>query len=162
MLTIALVSGLVFSAVLSIVILGGLSQNPRALIVNGPKLMQESLKALSPEELRQVNRWRIVLVLLILFAPLGIGIWYEKSYQEFNYGEAWLFLWIIWMSYNVVDLLIIDWLVLLWWQPAWSQIPDALPYSSYTDFTYHFKASLKGSLMLTVFALIGAGILMLI
>jgi hypothetical protein len=150
------------ASVLSLIILGSLSTNPRVLIINGPKIMQETLKPLSADEMRPLNFWRVLILLIIFFAPLAIAIWYERTYQQFSYGEAWLFLWIIWMAFNLVDLLIIDCFVLLWWQPSWTLIPDAQPYSSYTDFQHHFRASLKGTVMMAVFALIYAGILMLI
>ncbi len=158
----ALTSGVLMSTLLTILILASLARNPRALIINGPKIMRETLAPLTETEMRELNLGRVLIVLIILLMPLAIGIWYERAYQQLSYGEAFLFLWIIWMIYNMVDLVIIDWFVLLWWQPSWSVIPNARPYSEYTDYVHHFRGFLKGTVMVAVFALVYALILVLI
>lgn len=158
----AFIGGVLMSTLLTILILVSLARNPRALIVNGPEVMRETLAPLTEKEMQVLNRGRVLIVGMIMLLPLAIGIWYESIYHQLSYGEAFLFLWIIWIIYNVVDLVIIDWFVLLWWQPSWSMIPNARPYSEYTDYAYHFRGFLKGSVMLTVFALIYALVLLLV
>lgn len=155
----ALASGALMSTLLTILILVSLARNPRTLIINGPKIMRETLAPLTEAEMRELSLGRILIVLIILSMPLALGIGYERAYHQLSYGEAFLFLWITWMIYNFVDLVIIDWFVLLWWQPSWSVIPNARPYSEYTDYVHHVRGFLKGTMMLTVFALVYALIL---
>jgi hypothetical protein len=155
----ALTGGLLMSTLLTFLILTSLARNPRALIINGPPIMQETLAPLTQTEKRALNVGRVLILLIILFMPLALAVWYERAYQPLSYGQAFLFLWIIWMSFNLVDLLIIDWLVLLWWQPSWLIIPNARPYREYTSYGHHFRGFLKGTVMMAVFALIYALIL---
>jgi len=158
----ALTGGVLMSTLLTILILVSLARNPRALIVNGPEIMRETLAPLTEHEMRSLNRGRVLIASMIMLLPLAIGVWYESAYHQLTYGEAFLFLWIIWIIYNLVDLVIIDWFVLLWWQPSWTMIPNARPYREYTDYAHHFRGFLKGSVMLTVFALVYALVLLLV
>lgn len=161
-LSAALASGILMSTLLTTLILTSLARNPRVLMINGPKIMQETLAPLTETEMRELNFGRVLIVLIMLLMPPAMGMWYESAYHQLSYGEAFLFLWIIWMVFNVVDLVIIDWFVLLRWQPSWSVIPNARPYSEDTDYAHHFRGFLKGTVMVSVFALVYALILTLL
>ena len=68
------------------------------------------------------------------------------------------FLFIIAMSWNVVDLLVMDWLLVCTVRPAWLIIPGTENCSSYSDYGHHFKGFLIGCVYTTLMALLFAGV----
>ena len=68
------------------------------------------------------------------------------------------FLLIIAMCWNVIDLLVMDWLLVCTIRPAWLIIPGTEKCSSYGDYGHHFKGFLIGCVYSTLMALLFAGI----
>jgi hypothetical protein len=158
----ALTSGLVMATILSVLILVSLAQNPRIWFRRVPKIMQEAIPAMTPDEERLLKLWAIPIFGVTFLMPLATAFWYEQSYQQMNYGEAFLFLWLMWMVFNLADLVIIDWLVVVWWQPSWTYIPEVKHLMHHVGYAYHFQGFLKGTVIMAVAALIFAGIIILI
>jgi hypothetical protein len=158
----AILIGLLMAAILTALILGSLAHNPRIWLGDASKEIKAAVPPLNADEKRLRNLWAIPIFAVTFLMPLAAAFWYEANYQPMNYLEAFLFLWLIWMIFNLVDLIIIDWFVVVWWQPSWSTIPDVVHLMHSVGYSYHFKAFLKGTVMLAVFALIFAGIVVLI
>ena len=166
LITTALTYGLVMATLLTVFILASLAQNPRIWLLrrNTPEAIRNAITPpLSDKEARLLKLWAIPVFAIMLFMPLATALWYESAYHQMSYGEAFLFLWTMWMVFNLVDLLLIDWFVVVWWQPSWSSPAELKPLiRQYAGYDYHFKGFLKGTVLVAVFALIFAGILMLI
>ncbi|MCU0500038.1 MAG: hypothetical protein MUF87_22035 [Anaerolineae bacterium] len=158
----ALAGGILMSMVLTVLVLVSLAHNPRILIINGPEIMRETLAPLSEIEMRSLKRGQALTLLTLFLMPLVISVWYESTYPPLILSEAFFLFWIMWMIFNIVDFVIIDWFILLWWQPSWFVIPNARPYREYTDYKHHFRGFLKGTVMLAVLALVYAVIVVLI
>jgi hypothetical protein len=166
LITTALTYGLVMATILSAFIFISLAQNPRIWLLrrNTPEPIRNAVTpALSDDEARLLKLWAIPIFVVMLFVPLAAALWYESAYQQMSYGEAALFLWLMWMVFNFVDLVLIDWFVVVWWQPSWSAPAEMKPLiRQYAGYDYHFKGFLKGTVMVAVFALIFAGIVMVL
>lgn len=67
-----------------------------------------------------------------------------------------LHLWIICLTWNVVDLLILDWLVFCTITPKCFVLPGTGNCKGYKDYKFHFIGFLKGCVYMTLFALIFA------
>ncbi|MBN2051210.1 MAG: hypothetical protein JW760_12230 [Spirochaetales bacterium] len=63
------------------------------------------------------------------------------------------------MSFNLVDLLIIDWLVFCLLTPRFIRLPGTDGHPGYKNYGYHSKAFLKGCLFSTAASLLFAGII---
>ncbi|WP_444659069.1 hypothetical protein ACRQV7_00655 [Caproiciproducens sp. R2] len=74
------------------------------------------------------------------------------------FGAVFLHLWIICMTWNVVDLLVLDWLVFCTITPKSFILPGTEGCKGYKDYRFHFIGFLKGCVYMTLFALIFAGI----
>jgi hypothetical protein len=158
----ALTSGLVMATILTVLILASLAHHPRIWFRRVPKEMQDALPPMTEAETSLLKRWAIPIFGVTFLMPLATAYWYEQNYGQMNYGEAFLFLYLMWMVFNLVDLVIIDWLVVVWWEPEWSTVPEAKPLMHLVGYAYHFKGFLKGTVILAVAALIFAAIVMLI
>jgi hypothetical protein len=161
----ALTYGFVMATILAVFVLVSLSQNPRMWLDRRgtpEAIRQLVVPPLKDEEKRLLKLWMLPFFGVTLLMPLGVALWYEATYQPMSYGEAFLFFWMMWMVFNLVDLVIIDWFVLVWWQPSWAVIPEVKPLTHLIGYGYHLKASLKGTVLLAAMALIYAGILMFI
>lgn len=158
----ALTAGLIMSALLTVFILSSLAQNPRIWLKRAPQPLKDALPPLSEEESRLLKLWAIPIFAIAFLMPLATAFWYEQSTQQMNFGEAYLFIWIMFMCFNLVDLLFIDFFVVVWWQPAWSIVPEIKHLMHHVGYSYHMKAHVRGTIMLSVMALVFAGIVLLI
>ena len=62
------------------------------------------------------------------------------------------------MTWNVVDLLIVDWLIVCTIRPKVIVPPGTENCAGWKDYGFHFKGFLHGSVYMSLFALVFAGI----
>lgn len=147
----ALFWGALVSILTSALILGSLAYNPRIWIGDAPEEMQEGAAPLTPAEKRTRSLWAIpILVTMFVLLPL-IAVWRNQTFG-FTYFEGFAFLWIAFMVFNVVDLVIIDWLIIVWWRPGWAAVPEVDHLAHYNTYSFHFKGFLKGCVYITVWS----------
>ena len=94
---------------------------------------------------------------IIFGALIAFGLLRFRA-ERADFLTLFWFLFIIAMSWNVIDLLVMDWLLVCTVRPAWLIIPGTENCSSYSDYRYHFKGFLIGCIYTTIMALIFAGI----
>jgi hypothetical protein len=132
----------------SVLILASLAHNPRIWLGDAPQEMQDALPPLSKAENRLRGVWSIPIIgSMLLLLPL-IAIWRNQFY-DFSYFEGFVFLWIGLMLFNLVDLVIIDWIIIVWWQPTWTTFPDAAHLMHTNTFRHHFNGFLTGCALVT-------------
>lgn len=159
-ITQALIAAGILSIIFTAAVLATVAYNPRLWIGDAPKAMQEAIEPLT----RREKRDRMIFALPFFVLIFGIPLWsawnVEAALGGISFGEAFLHLWIIFMVINLVDLIIIDCLIIVWWQPKWTLMPGAEHLMHLINYGYHFNAHLKGTVMMTVvsavFALIVA------
>ncbi|MCJ7739553.1 MAG: nitroreductase, partial [Anaerolineae bacterium] len=61
-------------------------------------------------------------------------------------------------TFNLVDLLLLDWLMFCTITPRFVVIPGTEGMEAYKDYSYHFKASMIGTILSVVAGLVIAGI----
>jgi hypothetical protein len=66
------------------------------------------------------------------------------------------------LVFNIVDLIVLDWLVFCTWTPSFLIIPGSEGSEAYKDYFYHFKASIIGTILSVVGGLLIAGSLSLL
>lgn len=72
--------------------------------------------------------------------------------------KVFCYIFIIAMSWNVIDLLVMDWLVICRITPKWVVIQGTEGCRGYHDYWYHFKGFLIGCVYTTILSLAIAGI----
>ena len=90
----------------------------------------------------------IIFGLLIVFAIL------EYRGQELSFRKIFIHLWIICMTWNIVDLVIIDWLFICLLSFKYFVLPKTENYNGNKNYKFHFIGFLKGCVMMSIVALI--------
>jgi len=65
---------------------------------------------------------------------------------------------VIFMTFNLVDLLLLDWLIIEYWRPPFLSTPKLSALMSEPNYLFHFLGFLKGTVMLGGIALAVAGL----
>jgi len=152
-------AGLVLSVLLSALILGTLVWNYRLWSHHAPEEMAEFIPPLNDRE--KVHRYWVALVFFILMfgVPIaGIKLFQAKTGGSLGYWELFLFLWGVWMTFNIVDLMILDWLIVV---KLWPQVfypPEVNHLLHLNSYKFHFIAFCKGTVGLTVASFPFAGL----
>lgn len=76
--------------------------------------------------------------------------------------RVFFYTWIIAFTWNVVDLLIMDWLLVCTITPDWLILPGTEGCAGYKDYRFHFIGFLQGCIYSSLTALLMAGVAYLI
>lgn len=74
------------------------------------------------------------------------------------YIDAYLHTFGILMIFNLVDLLIIDWLIFCWITPRFVVIPSTAGMKGYKDYKFHLRGAIVATHILAIVSLFLAGI----
>ena len=157
--TSVLIDGAVLSAAIGLVIFGSLAYNPRLWINDAPEPARKLAAPLSPAERR--DRWIVAGILL-----LTIGVVTAWSAARLiardpapSFGTLFTHFVAVFFLFNLFDLVVIDWLVLLVMRPAFARlsIPGLSHEETVGGYGYHFVGFLKGLGFITVMGLLAAG-----
>jgi hypothetical protein len=161
-----LVDGAVLSAALGFVILGSLTYNPRLWLQDAPprvRMMAPPLTALE-------RRDRLVVGAFFFLTMIGVTAWSAASLRfrfgaTLSFGTAFLHFAGVFSLFNLFDLVVIDWLVLLVLRPAFLtrlSVPGLSYEETVGSYGYHFRAFVKGIGFIIVAGLIAASLTYLI
>ena len=75
-----------------------------------------------------------------------------------GFGALFVHSLIVMMTFNLVDLVVIDWLVFVRLRPSFVVLPGTEGCEGYDDYGFHGRAFLKGSVGIAVLSAIVAGI----
>ena len=98
----------------------------------------------------------IVISLFLGVVIWGMVQWNNNHTVPLTFWQAFLSSFLIFMFFNVVDLLILDWLVFVTIQPQRIILPGTEGMAGYKDYAFHFYAFLKGVVISAVMSLIVA------
>ncbi|MBQ9157276.1 MAG: hypothetical protein IJ137_10910 [Eubacterium sp.] len=159
MIKTALIEGLVWSGLWMFFVYVIMKCFPWEMLHDYPEDVRKASKLSEPDS-RQKRNAKIfsgIGSIIIFGALILFGLTYFRNGKA-EFSMIFCFLFIIAMSWNVIDLLVMDWLLVCTLRPAWLIIPGTENCSSYEDFGHHFKGFLIGCLYTTIMALVFAGI----
>jgi hypothetical protein len=156
-----LIDAAVLCAALGTVIVGSLAYNPRLWLQDAPPRARALAPPLSPSE----RRVRLLVAGLFVVALVSVTAWSGQKLiarhgATLRFATALAHYLAVFSLFNLFDLLVIDWLLLLVMRPAFlSRL--SVPGLSYEEtvggFRYHFRAFLKGLGFVAAMSLIAAG-----
>jgi hypothetical protein len=162
-LTKILIDGAILSFLASAALLLIVSINPRLMLQDYPKDIQASVPPKTPEEDRLSKILGIPFIVLLLAVPL-ISTFSLDAQSGGNapfialfanaFGVAFIF--------NLVDWLILDWLLFCTLTPKFLVIPGTEGHPGYKNYFFHFRGFLIGTVFSAVAGLIFAGIVYLV
>lgn len=146
--------GAILSVLLSILIVGSLYWRPMIWIGDAPKEVQ----AVAPPPTAADRRAKLLLSVLFFGVLLSVIVVALAALRDVGGGmlafsDAFLTTFIIFETFNLVDLLIIDWLIVEWWRPGFITFPGAEGMNFFSGYAYHFRGFLIGTVMVLVASL---------
>jgi hypothetical protein len=143
-----LIEGLVLSSALTLVIVGSLAYNPRLWRQDAPPRARALVPPLAPPERRARN-----VVALMVFLTIAVVTMWSATRLVARHGPAVSYMTAfshfagVFMMFNLIDLVVIDWLVLLVLRPRYLKqftVPGLSYEESVGSYRYHFLGFLKG------------------
>ena len=158
-LTTILVYGIPASLLLSAIILITILIIPRLMLRSYPKDVQAAVPPPTGREKRQTLLGAVPFWLVLLGFPTAAALAVKAS----NQGFLLIFLsafGVMFLS-NVVDWLILDWLIFCTLTPKFAILPGTEGLAGYKNYAMHFKGFLIGTALSVIVSLLIAGIIRL-
>lgn len=152
--------GGLLSALLSSMILWSLWINPEMWLHDAPKEIQEKHGPMSAKAKRQ----RTIFVIPFFAVVIGVPWWalYQlpaATGEPYTFGTIFTTLFVMFMLFNLIDLVVIDWLIVEAWRPHFLRRGRLGQLMTKRYYLFHFIGFCKGSVGLTLVSLLVAGVL---
>ena len=151
--------GAILSVAMSFTFLTLLVWNPEVWVGDYPPDIQEKFGPMS-DKAQRLKRLVGPPVILLFLAVVGLAMvqWTGTHAVPMTFMEAFLSSFLIFSLFNLVDLLILDWLLFVTIQPRLIILPGTEGMAGYKDYAFHFYAFLKGLVASVLVSLIVAGV----
>lgn len=156
-----LLNGLILSLLASLWLLFSLWINPRAFLQDYPREIQEIVPPKTQAEKRLSLFFGIPFMLLLLLFPVFSTL-YLKAQGGVTFGGLWLNAAGVMFIFNIVDWLILDWLIFCTLTPRFLVIPGSEGMPAYKNYGFHFRGCFKGTGLSILGGFVVAGILFLL
>ena len=151
--------GVLLSILLSLITKGSLAWNAEIWLSDYPPDVQKKFGEMSAKARKQKGLVSIFF-LLALFGPIVLALLRLSellTVQPIFWPAFWT-TFVILQLFNVVDLLILDWLIFVTWQPRFLILPGTEGAAGYKDYAFHFKGFVAGTVLWLSVSLIAAGV----
>ena len=155
----ALGHGLIWSALWSVYVFLILKFYPFSMLHDYPKDIQAAAAIEKPTKAQEQasKRFGAIGGIIIFGVLLAFGLIRFQSEQT-SFWQVLKYIFIIAMTWNVVDLLFMDWLIVCTITPKWIVIKGTEGCNGYKDYFFHFKGFLIGCVYTAIMALLFSGI----
>jgi hypothetical protein len=152
-----LIDGAILSSLASIWLILTLRVNPRIFLHDYPAKIQEKVPKKTEAERRLSYVFGVPFMLLLLlgsfFSTLSL-----KEHGNVHFLPLWLNAAGVVFVFNLVDWLILDWLLFCTLTPHFLVIPGSEEMAEYKDYGFHFRGFLHGTVYSVLGGLVIAGI----
>jgi hypothetical protein len=147
--------GVLFSVVASTCLIALLRFNPRIFLRHYPREIREIVPPKSEKE-RQLS----ILLGLLIGVPLASAlVWRVATLGSRSFWELFAYAFGVLFIFNLVDLLVLDWLIACWLEPRWVILPGTEHVVIPKQYLHHFKGFLMGTVGLVIVGLAIAALL---
>ncbi len=153
----SLIYGFILSGLLAVIMLASLAWNPAIWVSDYPPDIQARF---GPPDARTQRQKQIVFLpfMLALIGTLTAAVWgLPAAGLTPSFAVVFASTFLVVLVFNLFDLLVIDWLFFVTWQPHQIVLPGTAGLAGYRDYRFHFIAFLKGFGFCLIAALITAG-----
>ena len=147
--------GALLSVVVSTYLLVLLRFNPRLFLRHYPKEIREVVPPKSEKE----RRMSVLLGLLIGVPLISLLLWRTATLESHSFWELFAYAFGVLFMFNLVDLIILDWLIVCWLEPRWVILPGTEHIAIPNPYVHHFKEFLMGTVGLATAGLVIAALL---
>lgn len=158
---------LLYGAILTFLLLAlfgfGAYLNPEVMLRGYPPDIKARYGAIRPATKRQ-RIWLSIAALIVLLGVtlLAMVRMPQVTGSEPTFWTATFSVLIMLLLFNLVDLLVLDWLLFNTIQPKFIVLPGTAGMAGYRDYGSHFKKFLHGMLLLMIISPIIAGIALVV
>jgi len=135
--------------------------NPRIFLHDYPAKIQEMVPPKTRTERQLTYVFGVPVMLMLLLGPFYSTL-SLKTYGEAQFWAFWLNAAGVMWVFNIVDWLILDWLIFCTLTPRFIIIPGSEGMAEYKDYLFHFLGFLKGTTFSIIGGLVIAGIVYMI
>jgi hypothetical protein len=129
--------------------------NLRLFLRHFPKEIQEIVPPKSAQE-RRIS----ILVGLLIGVPLvSVLLWRTATVGGHSFWERFSYAFGVLFVFNLVDLVILDWLIVCWFKPRWVILPGTEHVAIPNPYFHHFREFLMGTVGLVIVGLAIAALL---
>jgi hypothetical protein len=140
--------GALLSALMSALFLTGACLSPDVMLRGYPPDIKAKYGAISEQGNSIRKRMVAPLFLILLGTPIVSLIQLAQANGgALTFGAIFLSVFIPFMIFNLVDLVILDWLIFVTLQPKFTVLPGTEGLAGYKDYAFHFKAFLRGTVL---------------
>ncbi len=147
--------GIVFAFVAASYLLVLLRCNPRMFLRHYPKEVQAVVPPRSGKE-RRIAGISGLLIGLLLASAL---FWRTATSRGHSFGEHFIYAFGVLCIFNLVDLIVLDWLIVCWIEPRWVILPGTEHLVIPKQYRHHFNGFLIGTAGIVVVSVAIAAIL---
>ena len=146
-----LVDGAILSLLASLLIAGGMGISPRLWLQDYPQDIQDSV----PPKTKREKQLSLIVGLPFLLLLVAGPFWSTWRLQAttpatISFLGLWLHAFSVVFIFNLVDLLLLDWLLFCTITPGWMVIPGTAGMAGYKDYGMHFRGFLIGTVLCSV------------
>jgi hypothetical protein len=153
-----LVSGGILSLGMVAILIATWLYNPRLLLRTYPDDVKAAVPPKTAEENRQFRYIGLASLVILLGIPLASTLLLKQEQGGLSLWDGFLHAFGVFFTFNLVDLLLVDWLLFCWITPSFVVIPGTEGMRGYKNYAMHATAFLKG----TILSAIGAGVIALL
>ena len=141
-----LIDGAIISALASIVLLVTLCINPRLSLQDYPQEIQDAVPPKTPEGKRLATIIGVAFLLVLSVGPLISTLTLKhQAGDATTFRGLWIHAAVVAFCFNLVDLLILDWLIFCAITPRFVVVPGTAGMGAYKDYGFHFRGFLIGT-----------------
>jgi hypothetical protein len=152
-----LLFGLILSGLLVLIMLPSMLWNPAIWAGDYPPDIKARFGPLDARAQRQKG----IVALAFFGAITGVYAWAIAALPagvEPTFANVFMLAFVIAFVFNLFDLLVLDWLVFVTWQPRLIILPGTEGMAGYGDYAFHFRGFLIGLGFCIIMGLLVAGL----
>ena len=133
---------------------------PWEMVHDYPKDIQEKTTIPEPtsKQKRSAKCFAVIASLIIFGAVFFFGFLRFSGAEE-GFLTIFLYVFVMVFTWNVIDLLLMDWLIVCTITPSWIILQGSEGCKGYKDYGFHFKGFLIGCVYSLIMALIFSGVI---
>ena len=162
-LLISFEAGLVLSIVLSTFLYGLLWINPEIMLNDYPPAIRKKFGPMTSRTKQQHIIASIVFVaILLIIVVWSFSMLRERCGGPYTFALASIHAFIMFMTFNLVDWLFLDWFCFVALRPKFIVLPGTEGMKDYGDYWFHFRGFLIGTAIILISAPLVGGIAILV
>jgi len=156
-----IINTIIYNVIAIVFLLITMYKNPRLVMQDYPEEILLDIPPQTEEEKRVGGFWGLPFIINMFLYPLIFTLILGLKGSG-GFLSYWFISFTMLFSFNLIDLLLVDWILFCRITPPFLILPGTAGHIGYKNYLFHFKAFLKGSIIVFFSSLLLSGIAELI